>query len=168
MSVNSVSTGLSPSYGLLTGTNSQTARYAAIGREWPEKPSAKADDAQVNGAEVNESTPDAAAAGDGTPDTAEFQSSLDQALREGGASARYSDPAASDPSTARSSAGLALYKRISQYGSDNGPRASALLKSWNSIIQSGANADIGDAAIAKAVLQSGTPHDSAGVLDLTA
>ena len=75
--------------------------------------------------------------------------------------------AASDSLSEQSSPGIAVYQRVSQYG-NNEPSTSALLKRWNSIMQSGGNVDGAAADFAKALAQNETPGLGSGVLDLTA
>jgi hypothetical protein len=79
---------------------------------------------------------------------------------------RSTDETSESPGT-QSSAGIALYQRVSQYGSYE-PRTSALLKSWNNIMSDGQTADGAAAAFAKALSQHEAPGSEAGVLDLTA
>src|ERR1700744_4909879 len=100
MSVNSVLPGLPPSYGTLSGSNSQTAKPAAFAKELPEKTFA---------------TP----TGNGDPtDDGHFQSELDEALRAAGATAGRTASGTSESSSGQTSAAIALYKRVSQIGND--------------------------------------------------
>jgi hypothetical protein len=171
MSVNSVSAGLLPSYGALSGNNSQTAKSVAFAKELPEKTSAPADGPQVTTARANDASGNggsAAKAGYGGPTgDSQFQSELEQARRSDGAAAGSS---ASEPSGSRggqTSAGIALYKRISQIGHDE-PSASALLKRWNSIVQSEQDTDNTTAATSQAFARTGATRFESGILDLTA
>ena len=171
MSVNSVSAGLLPSYGALSGNNSQTAKSVVFAKELPEQTSTPADGPQVTTARANDATGNGGSAAKsgygGLTDDSQFQSELEQARRADAAAAGRS---ASEPSGARggqTSAGIALYKRISQIGHDE-PSASALLKRWNSIMQSGQSADSAAASFAKALSQNETPGLESGVVDLTA
>ena len=156
MSVNSVSTRLPPSYSPLTGNNSPTARSAVGAKGATEKSFARANDSQVT-------------SGDPTDD--EFRNTsaqtLEETLQQGAATARKSTEDSSESRSSRSSAGIALYQRVSQYG-DYEPRASALLQRWNNIMEGGPAADSAAAAFAKTLSQHEMPGSESGVLDLTA
>ena len=168
MSVNSVSTGLLPSYGTLSGNSSQNAKSAALAAEFPDKTSTQANPSQVTGSEADGARQSASATAGNAADTDQFQSTLEQTLREGRASAGSSAASStSDALLGQSSPGIALYQRISQYG-NNEPSTSALLKRWNSIMQSGQSADSAAASFAKALSQNETPGLESGVVDLTA
>lgn len=163
MSVKSVSTGLPPYYSPLSGNTSPTAKPAALAKQLPESTFAKtdvtsADDGATRGAFVT-----------GGDTNGVFQRTLEQELREGGttAGARRSTDTASGSPAGRSSPGIALYQRISQYG-NNEPATSALLKSWNNVMQGGRDADSAAAAFAKALAQNEVLASTPGVLDLTA
>jgi hypothetical protein len=166
MSVNSVSTGLSPSYSPLSANNSRTAKSAALGKQLPENTLDKADVSYVTSAEVDSATQDASVTSGDPADVGQFQSTLEQALREGGATAGKSTSGASGSPGTQSSHGIALYQRVSQYG-NNGPSNSALFASWNKIMQGGEDADSAAAAFVKAFSQNETPGSASGVLDLT-
>lgn len=156
MSVNSVSTGLAPSYNLRSDSNSPSAKAAALAKELQQRSSAKAEPSQATSTQVDD-----AARG-------QFQSTLEQALREGAATAGSPTSGATEPPGAGHSApGIALYQRVSQYG-NNDPSNSALLQSWNKIMQGGRDADSAAAAFAKLLSQNGMPGSESGVLDLTA
>jgi hypothetical protein len=153
MSVNSVLTGLPPSYNPRSSTSSPTARPAAAAKQLSEKSFARTGASRV-------------ASGDATD--VQFESTLEQALHEGAATASKSSSGTPESPGAQSPAGLALYQRVSQYG-NNEPRTSALLKSWNTIMQGGGpDADTAAAAFAKALSQHEAPGSESGVLDLTA
>ena len=166
MSVNSVLPGLSPSYGPLSGSGSQSAKSAARAKEFPDKTAVNADPSQVTGAEADSATQEPSAPTGGTGAT-QFQSTLEQALRQGGGTSESATGAASDSLSEQSSPGIAVYQRVSQYG-NNEPSTSALLKRWNSIMQSGGNVDGAAADFAKALAQNETPGLDSGVIDLTA
>jgi hypothetical protein len=100
-------------------------------------------------------------------DVSQYQSALEQALRADGATAANSTSGASESQGGQSSAGIALYKRVSQIGNSE-PSASELLKSWNSIMQSGQDGDDAGAATLKAFLQSGASAPGSSILDVTA
>jgi len=164
MSVNSVLIGLPPSYNLRSDNNSQSARSAALARELRQKTFAKADVSQVTDAEVDSATLDPLAT---SGDAGQFQSTLEQALRGGTATARGSTTGTSESLGGHSAPGIALYQRVSQYG-NNEPSNPALLQSWNKIMQGGPDADSAAAAFAKLLSQNGMPGSESGVLDLTA
>jgi hypothetical protein len=167
MSVNSVATGLLPSYGPLSGNSSQSAKYARLAQELPEKASVTADAPQITSAEFDSAPQGAAVASDAPADASQFQSTLEQALREGGAAAGTSASGTSASPANSAAPGIALYKRVSQYSSKE-PSTSALLKSWNSIMQSGQDQDSAGAAVAKALLQNAAPGFESRIVDLTA
>jgi hypothetical protein len=168
MSVNSVSTGLLPSYGPLSGNSSQTAKSAALAAEFPDKTAPQPDRSQVTGTDSDGARQDASAAPGNATGADPFQSTLEQTLREGQATAGNSTASETSGSLGgRSSPAIALYQRISQYG-NNEPSTSALLKRWNSIMQSGQGADSAAASFAKALSQNETPGLESGVVDLTA
>ena len=152
MAVHSVSTGLPPSYSV-SGSTSPTARSAAIAKGLAGQSFAKANTSQSTSGKESTDT--------------EFQSTLEQELREGTATAGRSASDSSGSPAGQSSAAIALYQRVSQYG-NNEPQTSALLKSWTTIMQGGDDADSAAAAFAKALSQSQAPGSEAGVLDLTA
>ena len=166
MSVNSVSTGLPPPYNVLSGNDSQTAKSAALAQAPPEKTFAEADAARVASAGVGGTTqPNAAVASDAPG--SQFKNTLEEALREGRATARKSTNGSSGSPGDQPSPGIALYQRIKQYG-NNEPSTSALLKSWNNIMRGGQDADSAAAAFAKALSQNEALGSESGVLDLTA
>lgn len=100
-------------------------------------------------------------------DVSQFQSALAQALRADEAAASGSTSTTSESDVSQSSAGIALYKRISQIGNSE-PSASDLLRSWNSIMQSGQDPGNTGAATLKALLQNGASAFGSGILDTTA
>ena len=171
MSVNSVSTGLLPSYGALSGNNSQTAKSAAFAKELPEKASAPADGPQVTTARASDAPENGGSApkpGYGAPtDDSQFQSELEQARRASTAGSGRSASGTAGSRGGQTSAGIALYKRISQIGNDE-PSASALLKRWNSIMQSEQDADNTATVTSQAFAQNGATRFESGILDLTA
>lgn len=100
-------------------------------------------------------------------DVSQFQSALAQALRADEATASGSTSTTSESDVSQSAAGIALYKRISQIGNSE-PSASDLLRSWNSIMQSGQDPGDTGTATLKALLQNGAPAFGSGILDTTA
>jgi hypothetical protein len=101
-------------------------------------------------------------------DVSQFESALAQALRADEATASGSTSTTSEPDGGQSStAGIALYRRVSQIGNSE-PSASELLRSWNSIMQSGQ--DPGDAGTAtlQALLRTGTQAFGSSIIDVTA
>src|ERR1700721_1236437 len=89
-------------------------------------------------------------------DVSQFQSALAQALRADEAARSGSTSTTSESDVSQASAGIALYKRISQIGNSE-PSASDLLRSWNSIMQSGQEPGATGEASLKALLQNGGP-----------
>ena len=171
MSVNSVSSRLLPSYGALSGNNSQNAKSAVFAKELPERASATLDGPQVTAARASDATQNGGSApkpGYGGPtDDSQVQSELDQARRADAAAAGRSASGPAGSSSGQTPAGIALYKRISQIGNDE-PSASALLKRWNSIMQG--EQDTGNTATvtSQAFAQNGATRFESGILDLTA
>jgi hypothetical protein len=97
----------------------------------------------------------------------QFQGALEQALRADEATASGSTSRTSESDGSQSSAGIALYKRINQIGNSE-PSTSELLRSWNSIMQSGQDPGETGSATLQALLQRGAPAFGSGVLDVTA
>jgi hypothetical protein len=166
MSVNSILTSLSPSYSPLSGNKSQTAKSAIPADEIAEKTFAKASVSQETSAEVDGATRDASIESDDAVDASQFHSTFGQARRQNGATAGRSTSETADSPRGRSP-GIALYQRVSQYG-NNEPSTSALLESWNKIMQGGQDADSAAAAFLKAFSATETPGSPSSVLDLTA
>ncbi len=166
MAVNSVLTGLSPSYGLRSGDTSQTARPAAPAKDLPGKSFA----AEVDAAR------DACATHSHAIDVGQTQRTLEKARRQAEAAGQSptgetleSPGGRPGPSAAASAVrqGIALYERVSQYDSSE-PSTSTLLKSWNEIMQGGQDAQGAAASFAKALHQNETLGFQSGILDLTA
>jgi hypothetical protein len=151
MSVTPVLTGRPTPYSPVSGNNSQSAKFAAPAKQSQENPAAQA-------AEAGYADP---------TDAGQFESALAQALRAGGATASGSTGGTSEPDGSQSSAGIALYKRVSQIGNSE-PSASELLRSWNNIMQSGQDAGDAGAATLQALLQRGAPAFGSSILDVTA
>jgi hypothetical protein len=151
MSVTSVLTDRPTPYRPVSGNNSQSAKFAAPAKQAQENPATRA-------VEAGYADP---------TDVSQFQSTLEQALRADGATASGSTSGTSESDGSQSSAGIALYKRVSQIGNGE-PSASELLRSWNNIMQSGQDAGDAGAATLQALLQSGAPAFGSGILDVTA
>jgi hypothetical protein len=100
-------------------------------------------------------------------DVSQFQSALAQALRADEATASGSTSTTSESDGTPSSAGIALYKRVSQIG-NNESSPSELLRSWNSIMQSGQDPGDTGTATLQALLQNGTPAFGSAILDVSA
>ena len=165
MSVHSVLSGLPPAYNLLSGSNSRSAKSATLAKEPPEKTFPEADVDQATSARVRDVAQNATATSEAPGGL--FHSTLEQARRQNRATAANSTSGASGSPDGQSSRGIALYQRIKQYG-NNEPSTSALLKSWNNIMQGGQAADSAAAAFAKALAQNQALGSESGVLDLTA
>jgi hypothetical protein len=151
MSVTSVLPDRPTPYSPVSGSNSQSAKFTAAAKQPQANPATQA-------AEAGYTDP---------ADVSQFQSALAQALRADGATAAGSKSGTSQSAGNPSSAGIALYKRISQIG-DSEPSASELLRSWNNIMQSGQDAGDAGAATLQSLLQSGAPAFGSGILDVTA
>jgi len=164
MSVNSVSTGLLPFYGPISDNGSQSTKSVAGAKEFPEKARIDADASQATGAEVDGVTEDSSGSSGSAP---QFQSALEQTLRQGAATAPNATRETSEPLNGQPSPGIATYQRVSQYG-NNEPSTSALLKRWNSIVQNGKAADGAAADFARLLSQNEAPGLEPGILDLTA
>ena len=176
MSVTLVLPGPSPSYDPLSGNNSQSARFIARAKELQQETTTQAVGSQGAGTRVNGATQDSAVtkgrndeleASYGDPaNINQFQSALLQA-RITGATAGRSTTGASASNGSRSSIGTALYKRVSQMGGTD-PSTSALLRSWNSIMQGGQDEGSSGAAPLQTLLQNEAPVFESGGLHLTA
>jgi hypothetical protein len=152
MSVTSVLTGRTTPYRPVSGNNSQSAKFAAAAKQSQENPAT-----QAVGTGYADPT-----------DVSQFQSALEQALRADGATASGSTSGTSESDGSQRSAGIALYKRVSQIGNSE-PSASELLRSWNNIMQSGQDAGDAGAATLQTLLQSGgAPAFGSSILDVTA
>ena len=151
MSVTSVLTGRPTPYSPVSGNNSQSAKFAAPAKQSQGNPATQA-------VEAGYADP---------TDVSQFQSTLEQALRKEGATASGSTSGTPESDGSQRSAGIALYKRVSQIGNSE-PSASELLRSWNNIMQSGQDAGDAGAATLQALLQSGAPAFGSSILDVTA
>lgn len=100
-------------------------------------------------------------------DASQFESALAQALRTDEATASGPTSTTSESDVGQSSTGIALYRRVSQIGNSE-PSASELLRSWNSIMQSGQDPGDTGAATLQALLRSGTPAFGSSIIDVTA
>ncbi len=177
MSVTSVPSGRSTPYSPVSGNNSQSAKFAAPAKQSQQNPAIQEDGSQVTSTRVNGATPDSAVptnrqgavgAGHSDPtDIGQFQSTFAQARRTDGATAAGATSGTSESDGSQSSAGIALYKRISQLG-NNEPSTSELLRSWNSVMQSGQDPGDTGTATLQALLQNGTPAFGSSILDVTA
>ena len=167
MSVNSVLSGLLPSYGPLSGNGSQNAKATARAQDFPEQDSVTAAPSQVTGTEADRTAPDTSTTNNGSSGAGQFHSTLEQALRQGQATATSPSSTTSEAPSQLPSRAIAAYERVSQYGNSE-PSTSALLKRWNNIMQTGSGADGAAADFAKTLAQHETPGLESGVLDLTA
>jgi hypothetical protein len=177
MSVTSVLPGLPPSYAPLSGNNSQSARFTALAEQLRQKTTTKADGSQATRIQVNGAPQNIAVMKDGKgmlqagyagrTDASQFQSALARAQRADGATAGRSTSGASGSDGSKSSTGTALYKLISQMGNSD-PSTSALLRSWNSIMQSGQDGGDTAAATLPAFSQNEASAFESGSLHLTA
>ena len=152
MSVTSVLPDRPTPYPPISGNNSQRGKFA------PLSPDRIAPTDRPGTVESGSADP---------TDVSQFQSALEQALRADEATASGSTSGTSESDGSQSSAGIALYKRISQIGSSE-PSTSELLKSWNTIMQSGQDPGETGSATLQALLQRGAPAFGSGVLDVTA
>jgi hypothetical protein len=151
MSVSSVLSGRATPCPPVSGNNPQSGKFAVLAKPSQGNPATQA---------VEAGYADSA-------DASQFQSTLAQALREDGATTAGSTSGPSESDRSPSSAGIALYKRISQIGNSE-PSPSELLESWNSIMQSGRGAGDAGAATLQALLRSGAPAFGSAILDVTA
>jgi hypothetical protein len=152
MSVTSVLPDRPTPYLPISGNNSQRGKFA------PLSPDRAAPTDRQGTVEAGHADP---------TDVSQFQSALAQALRADEATASGSTSTTSESDDSRWSAGIALYKRISQTGNSE-PSTSELLRSWNSIMQSGQDPGEAGAATLQALFQSGAPAFGSGILDITA
>jgi hypothetical protein len=164
MSVTSVQPDRPTPYRPVSGNNSQRAKFAGPAKLSQGDAAIRADSAILSD---RQGTVEAGYSDPAATDAGQSQDALAQARRADGATAAGSTSEASESQQSQSSAGIALYKRVSQIGSAE-PSASELLKSWNSIMQGGQDADDAGSATLKALLQSGAPTSGSGILDVTA
>lgn len=167
MSVNSVRTGLQPSYRLLSGSDSPSAKPAARVTQGTQKTFAETDRPQAASVERSDAPQDPSTGSQRAGNGAESRSTLEEALRQGHAASASSTADTSEPTGGRTSPGIAVYQRISQYGNTE-PSTSALFQNWNRIMQAGQDSESAATAFAKAFSQAETPGLQSGVLDLTA
>jgi hypothetical protein len=167
MSVYSVLPGLQPSYGPLSGNASQNAKAAARAKDFPEQASVTGAPSQITGPEADGATPDSPALNGSSSSPGQFQGALELALQRGRTTAAETASAASAPLSELPLPGIAVYRRVSQYG-NNETSTSALLERWNNIMQSGKGADGAAADFAKVLARHETPGLESGVIDLTA
>jgi hypothetical protein len=179
MSVHSISPVRPPSYVPLSGNPSQSAKFASVAEQLQEKTATQADGSRVTSAQGNGATPDVAVTkgGQGTAeagyadpteaDASQSQSEFEEKLRANAPSAGRATSGTSGSAASQSSGGIALYKFINQIG-NNETSASALLKSWNSIMQGEQDAGESGAATLQAFLQNEVPGFGSGILDVTA
>jgi hypothetical protein len=163
MSVTSVLPGLPPSYGPLSGNNSQAAKFAGLAEQSRQTTTAKAAGSQGTSIRVNAATQDIAVAKAGKG----IQSAPAQALRTDGATDRRWTSGISGSGGSQASIGTALYRLISQMGNKD-HSTSALLESWNSIMQGGQFAGEAGASTSRALLQNEMPEFESSSLHLTA
>jgi len=97
-------------------------------------------------------------------DGSHVQSAFAQALRANGAAGRSPTSGTSGSQGNQSSRGTALYRLVSQMGNSD-PSTSALLESWNSIMQS---ADAGAGAFQGSLRSEAPVFESGHSLHLTA
>ncbi len=170
MSVNSISTRVLPS----SGPGAQTAQPPARAQGLPQRAYVDASPTQIAGIHVTGADFEAARSSPGSPsgeatDAGEFQNTLEQALRQGRATAGNAtvEGGASEAPRKQPSPGIAVYQRVSQYSSGE-LSTSALLERWNRIMQTGEGAGGAAADLAKAFAQNESPGIHSGVIDLTA
>jgi hypothetical protein len=152
MSVTSVLADRPTPYPSISGNNSQRGRFAPLS---PERVAATDRPATVESGSADPT------------EVNQFQSALEQARRADEAAASGSTSGTSESDGSQSSAGIALYERINQIGNSE-PSTSELLRSWNSIMQSGQDPGETGSATLRALLQRGAPAFGSGVLDVTA
>ena len=152
MSVTSVLSSRPPSYGPLSGSTSRNAKVAAGTTQ------------DVAAIEAGKSPVEA-----GYADPAKvsrFQNALPEALRADGAIPGRRGTGNSVPNGARSSSGTSLYKLVSRMG-NNDPSTAALLRSWNSIMQTGQDAGDAGASTLQTSLQHEAPAFETSTFHLT-
>jgi hypothetical protein len=153
MSVTSVLPSYPAPYGPVPGNNSQSAKFAVQPKR--SQPATQTDSSQRTSARVSGST-----------DGRQFEQAFAQALRPDGATRATPKSGPSESDGSQSSAGIALYQRIDQIGSE--PSTSELLRKWNSIMQSGPDAGDSGAATLRALFQNEEPAPASRILDVTA
>jgi len=152
MSVTSVLPDRPTPYHPISGSNSQRAKFATLA------PNRAAPTDRQGTVESGYADP---------TDVSQLQSALAQALRADEATASGSANTTSEADVSQSSAGIALYRRVSQIGNSE-PSTSELLRSWNSIVQSGQDPGDAGAATLQALLRTGAPAFGSSIIDVTA
>ena len=155
MSVTSVSSSLLPSYGPLSGSTSRNAKVAAGSTQ---DIAALQLQAGKNPVEAGYADP---------TEVSQFQNAWAGALRADGAIPGRPGSGNSAQNGTRSSSGTSLYKLVSRMG-NNDPSTAALLRSWNSIMQTGQDAGDGGAFTLQASLQYEVPAFETSTFHLTA
>jgi hypothetical protein len=168
--------GLLSPYGPLSGNDSQSAKFIARAEQLQQKTTTPAVGSQeaitrvngvTQGSAVTKGSNEELEASYADPDNVnQFYSALLQA-RITKATAARSTGETSASNGSQSSSGTALYKRISQMGGTD-PSTSALLRSWNIIMQSGQDGGNSGAATLQTLLQNEAPVFESGGLHLTA
>jgi hypothetical protein len=172
VSVTSLLPGLPPSYGPYSGNNSQSAKLTALAKLLQEKAPTRADGSRATSIQVE---PAVKKDGKGMArveyadpaDVSHLQSALAQALRANEATAGRATGGTTGSDGSRSSSGTALYELVSQMGNSD-PSTAALLRSWNSIMQTGQVAEDTGAAALQGWSQIEAPAFESGSLNLTA
>src|ERR1700744_150175 len=128
MSVTSVQPGRPTPYDPISGNNSQSARFAALAKPSRENPATRADGSRGTSAQANGATSDSTVPSDrqgsgetrysNPNDVSQLQSAFAQARRPDGATSTGSTNGTSESDGSPSSAGIALYERISQIGNN--------------------------------------------------
>ena len=167
MALTSISTSLVSPRRALSGEPSRSAQPIVRARQSTGESSAEVQLSHLTGAPADAVPQDSGEPRHSAVEGTDFQGSLDEALRQGRASFGGATDATSEPSSARPLPGIAVYQRVSQYGS-NDPSSSMLLQRWNSIMQSGKEADATVADLAQALARREAAGHESGVLDLTA
>jgi hypothetical protein len=169
---------LPPFYGPDSGNNSQSAKFAGLAERLRERTNTNANGPQATSIQDKPVAHDYAVtkqgegvvrAGYADPtDASHVQSAFAQALRANGVAGGSPTSGNSGSQGNQSSRGTALYRLVSQMGNSD-PSTSALLKSWNSIMQSGRDAgDAGAGALQDSLRSEPSVLESGSSLHLTA
>jgi hypothetical protein len=169
---------LQPFYSPDSGNNSLSAKFAGLAERLRERTNTNANGSQATSIQGTPVAHDYAVtkvgegvvqAGYADPaDASHVQSALAQALRANGVAGGSPTSGTSGSQGNQSSRGTALYRLVSQMGNSD-PSTSALLESWNSIMQGGRDAgDVWAGALQGSLRSDASVFESGSSLHLTA
>lgn len=178
MSMNSIgSYGPPPSFGPLLGNGAPGAKFGAIAAQLQEETVTEKNGAQVTTIQTPNGPHEIAVTMNGTSlveagyadplAVNQFKSALSQALQAAASASPGSASGTTGSVGSQSSAGAAIYQLINQLG-NNDPSTSALLGSWNSMMQSGGDTGAAQSSSLQAFLKSEVPAFESGAINVSA